>query len=217
MDLASKALDFSFEQILLPHAVIVLNNSPNDTQEWDDVEHMTFEFFSRLNVHWKEASLAKYLSHCKKHSRLVSNVGELLKYYYSSIRVIKIPNKERLMLVQKQASVLDREIQTACNVVYEYELPIREQKTTEEFHNLVKDAFNHFTSRVDRPFTRVPFQFRTEPISPDFKHHIVSLAKSVSGRYASGVYLSDFQIFLAIAPVVASCISIYCVRYGRPG
>lgn len=120
------------------------------------------------------------------------------------------------MLFQAQASVLHSEIQRACAAAYEYESSIKEVKNAAELHTLVKDAFKHFTTRLG-PFTRVPLRFRVDPVTPDFKHHIVALARVVSGRYASGVYLSDFRIFLAIAPVVASCIFTHCIRYDRPG
>lgn len=118
---------------------------------------------------------------------------------------------------QRKASALHSDVQRAYMIAYEDEKSMKEVKDAAQLHSLVKEAFNHFTTRPGQPFTRVPLNFSVDPITQYFKHHILTLASTVSDRYASGIRLTDFEIFLAIAPVIASCIFTHCVRYGRPG
>lgn len=84
---AAAALEKSSNQPVLPHAVIVLNATDNDTREetWD-VEAATSDVMNALSqtVH-RNVTLQKYAQFWKDRKRHINTVYDLMLSYYSSV------------------------------------------------------------------------------------------------------------------------------------
>lgn len=219
VELATKSLDSSSNQELLPRAIIVLNtcDSPPSTGKWEDIEASTADFFARLDASLTEAPLVDHIARLTSQSQHISTTVDLLKYYYSDILVIKIPRKEQVMSLYKQTRTLERQISMASHAAQEHHIRMQEQLNAKEVHALVQEALDHFVSRPGIPFIRTPLSYLREPISPDLTYHIATLAKSVAGRLVGGTLVSGFEVLSVITSFVASCIYTHCVLHDRPG
>ena len=113
---AAAALEKSSNQPVLPHAIIVLNASPNDTNpEFWNVSSATARLLESLSSTVSQnATFKKYALFWRERSRNIRSVEELLLSYYSSIRVVRIPTTGRPNLINEQVQELYKGIRKAC-------------------------------------------------------------------------------------------------------
>lgn len=214
LDLASNSLDFSFDQVPLPHAIFVLNtyNPPSPTENYDEIEALTYKFFfSNPGMPLNEGPLAKYYDLWQRRSKVISHSSDLLKCYFSGIKVVALPHKEKVTLLDSQIRALDQAIMGICDVPRPQERP-----NAEEFQTMFNEALNHFLKRPSLTLTRMPLEIIRYPVFAELPYHISTLARLTSGRMINGVLIQS-QIFSTIAPLVASCIHTRCIRYRQPG
>ena len=113
---AAAALEKSSNQPVLPHAIIVLNASPNfaDPDFWN-VSSATSRLLQSLSQTVQQnATFKEYALFWRKRGRNIKTVEELLLSYYSSVRVVRIPTTGRPNLIYEQVQELYKEIGNAC-------------------------------------------------------------------------------------------------------
>jgi hypothetical protein len=106
IDWAAAALETSSNQPVLPHAIIVLNatDSAADPDLWD-VNNSTIDLLRKVDraVH-QNHKLRKFAEFWREKGRQIETVETLLLSYYSSIRVVRMPEKGRPTLIHDQVS-----------------------------------------------------------------------------------------------------------------
>jgi len=159
----------------------------------------------------------KYREYCdfwNNNGRPVSSTRELLRCYYSSVRVVCIPRQGRYMLVEEQIQRLHGEIASACQQSYDAKRRSRMLASADELNQYIQAAFDHFSQNLDVPFNFVEVAFRNSPIPRDFGGNILKLA--VAMRDSQDIPDGP-KIFHDLSVMVASCIVLDCTRHGLKG
>lgn len=193
-------------------------NPAMSNDEWlPDVT--TKQFLQRMNSYTNEPSILQHIqSSINRNVHTVGTVGDLIKRYYSELRVVRIPEQSAIMRVRKQMQLLDQEVMKAWQANFLLRSKLDDEMDVNDFFTYIESAGLHFVKSPEKPLVRVPVSYLTNPVPSDFRYHVLSLARDVSGQVKqSGQCIHDITVFTAIAPVVASCIYAYCVRRGRFG
>lgn len=131
---AAEALEKSSNQPVLPHAIIILNATENNTDPrlWDvdaSTEHLmesakeaiernhnlrTVGFFRNLHSFTHTYIGKQRAAFWAPKHRHIKSVKDLLLSYYSTVRVVRVPEKGRPNLISDQIGRLYEEIKIAC-------------------------------------------------------------------------------------------------------
>lgn len=206
-------------QAALPQAVIVLNASEPtmDDDEWD-VESATRKLMDQYKyaIHDNEP-IKKYCDFWRQKGKICHTTEELLRCYYNSIHVVRIPAKGRNMQVKRQVDKLHATLMEACNHSISAKLAARQFCTTEELERYLQAAFDHFAAKPEQPFNFIEVALKANPIPQSFAEHIFVLAKASSNKPVFESASEALDALMRLSPIIASCIILDCVRYGRPG
>lgn len=119
---ASSSIEKSVNQPTLPHLIIVLNATEVVPQEalWD-TNQATKEFMRDIAgaVHRDPEVRATARDWSQRKGRRIENTEELLKCFYSTTTVIRIPAKGRYMLLENQVTKLRQQILGCCQASLE--------------------------------------------------------------------------------------------------
>ncbi|KAI0544412.1 hypothetical protein F4679DRAFT_576867 [Xylaria curta] len=196
------SMDTSLNQSVLPHAVIVLNATENaDGAEWE-IEKATQKLMAAIEgAVSREPSLQEHVQTWKEHGKQITDTKELLECYYSSITVIRVPSRGSYGLMDRQAERLINLIKTRCAESHATKRRARLLADAERMQVYLQSAFDQFTKDLDSPFDFVKESLRQNP------------ENSVHGSLGNDVR----QIFLRLAPMVASCIMLDAARQNLMG
>lgn len=140
----------------------------------------------------------------------------LTSWGYSSVNVIRIPQKGRYGLVSDQLAKLHGLIKEICSVAREDKKRLRVMFTAEEFQTALSMGFDHFSSKLDDPFDFVELSCSLNPIPRDFGGNILRLALAIKNdpkfTNATGRY-----IFNTLGLMVASCVMLDYNRHHIKG
>lgn len=211
-------MESSVNQPALPQVLIVLNASDPGMEEGEwDVQTAT----ERLMEHHKLAiwsdPIKKYMDKWSKKGREIGSCEELIKCYYSNVRVIRIPSKGRNTLVKGQVDKLHLELQQACQASFKAKWEARQYCTIDELNRYLQAAFDHFITKPNEPFNFIDVALKADPIPQGFSDHIMMLAYAACGKPPFGHAIHVPEIFRKLSIVVASCIMLDCTKYKRPG
>jgi hypothetical protein len=215
------SIDASLNQPALPHAVIVLNATEAgvDEGEWD-VETATRRLLADIHgaVH-REPALQGYVDAWARRGRTVGDTSALLACYYASVRVVRIPHQGggggggTYMLMDEQAGKLMEVVRRACGASHAAKRRLRMLATAERLQGYLQAAYDHFTRTLDAPFDFVREALRRFPIARNFQGNVLSLALAIRDNSAQEALKEDARrIFLAMAPMIASCVMLDAVR-----
>ncbi|KAF2689243.1 hypothetical protein K458DRAFT_357870 [Lentithecium fluviatile CBS 122367] len=214
------SLEKSINQPTRPHAIIVLNDTDLGVpaEEWnvscatrsllaanESCLHPLSgpQFFTQLANQWKAMG------------KRIDGILDLLKCYYSTFKVVRIPTKGRYQLMHDQVRKLHDMIERSCDASFETKKQARMLSSSEELHVYLQSAFDHYAQTLDRPFNFVEISLRNNPIPDNFGGHILQLALAVQahGRRRSGRW-----IFGNICSLVASSMMLDFARHrkGQP-
>ncbi|KAF2465550.1 FabD/lysophospholipase-like protein [Lindgomyces ingoldianus] len=216
IDWAAVALETSSNQPALPHAIILLNTCELDVDDgsWD-VETATGNLLDALShtIHLNP-TFQKYAQYWQERDKKVDSVKELMMCYYSSLRIVRMPDKSQPQLVQSQTDKLYQEIQTACIAARTRKAELRMLLDAGELQSYLQFAFEHFSARLDVPFDFVQASFLNNPIPSDFGGSILKLAIRMVEQEDD----PDARvIFSKLSCMVASCIMLDSVRHKIKG
>lgn len=146
--------------------------------------------------------------------RTIRTTKDLLECYYSSITVVRIPEKGRYMLMDKQVKRLHTEILVRCSQSHYVKNKVRMLSISEDLQLYLQVAFDHFSQSLDIPFDFVKVALRVNPIPSDFSGNIVKFAVAIKDRHPGWKVI---KIFKRLSPMLASCIMLDIHRQRRPG
>lgn len=218
MQWAATSIESSTNQSVLPHAIIVLNQSPKPLSDDDfDVEVATRKLLSdadqclllnpdvaRLVQRWQGLD----------HGRKISCAKDLLNCYFSSFKVIRIPKEGRYVLMNRQVTRLRDQIVVCCQGLHEGKLQARRDLNADELGECLQSGLNHFTSTLQRPFDFLAFSWSRNPIPRGLEGNILRLALEIKNIRPS--FRAD-DIFSHLSSMVASCIMLDFVRLHKKG
>lgn len=198
---------------MLPHAIIALNASDNgiDPDQWS-VETATQSLMESLsNTVYHNAAFKSYAQFWRERGRSIETVQQLVESYYSSIRVVRIPENGRPNLINDQVQRLSNMIRAGSTAARQRKLDIRMLLDADEFQPYLQVAFDHFAQDLNTPFDFVQASFANSPIPQDFGGNILKLGLQVM-EFWKGVARAA-PIFEELSYIVASSIVLDAARH----
>ena len=132
--------------------------------------------------------------------------------YYSSFRVVRIPEGGRYGRMRDQIDKLHRTITDRCHQSFMDKQRARMLSNADQLNTYIQCAFDHFARRLERPFDFVEVSLKNHPIPRDLGGHILQLAIAIQRQ--CGVE-NGAWIFERLSTMVASCVLLDCRK--RPG
>ncbi|KAF9892309.1 hypothetical protein FE257_002086 [Aspergillus nanangensis] len=209
---AAAALEKSSNQPVLPHAIILLNATENTTDPrlWDvdaSTEHLMESAKEAIERNHNLRTRAAFWA--PKHRRIRS-VKDLLLSYYSTIRVVRVPEKGRPNLISEQIGRLYDEIKRSCQKSRQVKGQLRMLLNSDDLEPYLQYAFDHFSRELDMPFDFVQASFTINPIPSDFGGGILRLARDILDVWKD--QLDGATIFKELSYLIASCVMLDSVR-----
>ncbi|KAH7087111.1 hypothetical protein FB567DRAFT_526936 [Paraphoma chrysanthemicola] len=215
---AETSLETSINQPTLPHAIIALNSTDLTyaADVWDSElatqslleannhcvdQHHGPHYFKRLAARWR------------KKGRSIENILDLIQCYYSTFKVIRIPQKGKYHLLHSQVRRLRGMLSTACRKSYDAKASANTLSKSQDLNVYFQSAFDHFARTLDDPFNFIKVSLLNNPIPADFGGHILQLAIAIQSQIESA---NAAWIFDNMVQLLASCIVLDCIQY-RPG
>ncbi|TKA71655.1 hypothetical protein B0A55_05295, partial [Friedmanniomyces simplex] len=214
-------LEKSLNQPTLPHAVIVLNATEMgiEQEEWDP-KTATASLLRSLSTALDRIGGVPELQdlankwRSERHTE-IRTVGDLIKRYYASFTVVRIPAKGRYTLMDKQVNSLLQVIDANCRESLETKRRARMLSNTDDWNVYLQAGFDHFTRNLDAPFNFIEVSLKNNPLPENFGDHIRQLATAILARYPDPQKTSGQWIFENLSSMVASCILLDCVQYRK--
>lgn len=205
-------------QPVKPHVIIVSNfTDPSiDPKGWD-VRRATKSLFDTYKSAIQDnVDVKRHVQYWEGVNRPVKSTKDLLLCYYSSVDVVRIPQKGRYGLVNDQITKLHECIKQRCIEARENRKRLRVMFNTEEFQAALSMGFDHFSTGLDEPFDFVELSCRLNPIPKDFGGNILRLALAIKND-TKFAYASGRDIFKNLGHMVASCVMLDYTRHHIKG
>jgi hypothetical protein len=165
----------------------------------------------------RDPRVRKYAREWRLRGARIQTTQDLLRCFYSSITVIRIPIKGRYMLLEDQVTKLRKEIVRCCNDSLEAKKQARMLANGQKLQIYLQSAFDHFSQDLDTPFDFVQEAIKINPLPRDFCGNIIKLAIAIRD-YSNFRDRADVpRIFQELSHMVASCIVLDSIRQGLPG
>lgn len=209
-------MEKSTNQPILPHAIIALNATDvdGDENEWD-VEYATSALLDSVSdAVNRDFKYREYADYWLNRGKIIRTTKDLLYCYYSSIKVVRIPQKGRYMLIDQQVAKLHQEISASCVELFDSKRRARMLSNSEELHLYLQAAYDHFSQNLDKPFNFIEVAFKNSPIPHDFGGNILKLAVAMKQIWNPK---DPLKIFEQLSFMVASCILLDSTRNGLKG
>ncbi len=174
---------------------------------------LLFDADQSLEVNSDIARLVRYWQG-QDHARSINNAKDLLNCYYSSFKVVRIPEKGRYMLMNQQVKRLQDQISFCCQGSHEGKIRARRDLNADELGECLQSGLDHFTSTLDKPFDFLAFSWSRNPIPPGFEGNILRLALEIQ---KCKPFFRGSDIFGHLSSMVASCIMLDFVRHRMKG
>ncbi|KAI9759344.1 MAG: hypothetical protein M4579_002402 [Chaenotheca gracillima] len=217
IDWAAAALETSSNQPVLPHAIIVLNASENALESWNwNVDDTTAWLINSVeSAIFQSDKFKKYVDFWQERNKTIDSTANLLEAYYSSVRIVRVPQNGRPKLIKEQVGRLYQEIAKDCRQSRESKRSLRMLLDASEVQPYLQYAFDHFSCNLDTPFDFVKASFSNNPIPPDFGGNILKLAINLMEKWERK--LDGPAIFRELSFMVASCIMLDSARHKTRG
>lgn len=206
-------MECATNQSVLPHVIVVLNKSNCSLgDEAYDIDAATKKLLSDANQSLTlNPDIDRHVQLWRQgHDKNIQTAEDLLKCYYSTFRVVRIPEKGRYMLIDQQVRKLQNAISFCCRGSHRHKLQARRDLKAEELGECLQSGLDHFTASLDVPFDFLAFSWSQNPIPPGLEGNILRLALSI--RDIRG-FSNGQDIFQHLSQMVASCIMLYYIRH----
>jgi hypothetical protein len=173
-------------------------------------------FNTYANAVFENADVQFHARYWQERGNLVATTEGLLRCCYSSVSVVRIPQKGRYGLVDNQVMELSLQIQKRCLEARENRKRLRISFDADELQVALSEGFDHFSNRLYEPFDFVHLSCKLNPIPKDFGGNILRLALVIKNdpKMAGA---SGREIFQHLGHMVASCIMLDYVRHQVKG
>lgn len=208
---ADAVIQSSSNQPVIPHAIIVLNASDNqDSQLWN-VDNSTKDLLNELGQAVNQNPRLKgFAEKWGARGFDTSSVKSLLLAYYSSVRVLRIPEKTAPSLIHDQIKQLYDEISNCVMQSHEEKHKRRLKLDGESLQPYLQQAFDHFCDNLDDPFDFIKTSFANTGIPPDFCGNTLKLAAEITQNFSEQI--NGPLLFKELSFLVASCVMLDSVR-----
>jgi len=216
---ADACVEKSVNQPILPHVIIILNaaNLGTEAARWE-ITDTTKEFLeSAQEAYRTDPELFEFAGNWRTHRRRkIDNISDLLSCYYSSVKVVRIPQKspQTYVLIDQQVAKLRAEIEADCAEAHRDKGAARRLSDVDMLNEYLQAGFDHFATNFNVPFDFKQVALRNRPIPIDLGDHVVNLAKTLQ---KSDPDKSGPAIFQKISTMLISCILLDIVRQKRQG
>ncbi|RSL81830.1 hypothetical protein CEP52_017116 [Fusarium oligoseptatum] len=171
------SIDKSVNQPTLPHAVIVLNATEYvDDKEWD-INTATRLLMDDIRSAIRQVpQVEEYARFWRENGRTISSTHDLLKCYYASVSVVRVPSRGHYMLMGEQVQKLFELIQRKCEESLLNKKRLRMLATAETLQIYLQAAFDHFAQNLTVPFDFIKGALKHNPVPRDLGGNILKLA-----------------------------------------
>ncbi|KAF1960915.1 hypothetical protein CC80DRAFT_590230 [Byssothecium circinans] len=216
LEWGSVAIETTYNQPLLPYAIIALNATELDVDPvmWDPDTSTSLVLSSLADTVDKNVKFSQYAELWRKRGKNIENVEDLMLCYYSAFRVIRLPTNGRPTLVEEQAGKLYSEIERGCRLARNVKSQTRMLLNAFEFQAYLNHAFDHFCSSLDTPFDFVQCSYLTSRLSTTFGESILALAVSMARKKPRP---EAATIFKKLGHLIASCMMLDVMRSNLKG
>lgn len=218
LEWGSASLEKSINQPALPHAIIAVNATDLNIHpsEWNGdraTQNLLASVSNALHPITGVPEFVKLASKWRARGKRIESMVDLVRCYYSSFSVVRIPVKGRYTLLQNQIDELHQTIRYKCNESYDSKQKAKMVSNSEQLNIYIQSAFTHFSQKLERPFDFVEVSMRNHPIALDFGGHILQLALAIQSQTC---FRGDGPwLFGKLSDMVASCVLLDCKD--RPG
>lgn len=211
-------MDKSVNQPTLPHAVIVLNATEDvDDKEWD-IKVATELLMDDIRSAVRQVpQVEEYARIWKQRGRNISSTHDLLKCYYASVSVVRVPARGRYMLMDEQIEKLFKLIRLKCEASLLNKKRLRMLATAEKLQIYLQAAFDHFAQNLTVPFDFIKEALKHNPVPRDLGGNILKLALFMQENSPDQPHWNAAHVFTTMSPMLASCFHLDSVRQNLLG
>ncbi|EWY81854.1 hypothetical protein FOYG_16063 [Fusarium oxysporum NRRL 32931] len=212
------SMDKSVNQPTLPHAVIVLNATEDvDDKEWD-IKMATELLMDDVRSAVRQVpQVEEYARIWKQRGRNISSTHDLLKCYYASVSVVRVPARGRYMLMDEQIEKLFKLIRRKCEASLLNKKRLRMLATAEKLQIYLQAAFDHFAQNLTVPFDFIKEALKHNPVPRDLGGNILKLALFMQENSPDQPHCNAAHVFTTMSPMLASCFHLDSVRQNLLG
>ncbi|KAJ2991286.1 hypothetical protein NUW58_g2566 [Xylaria curta] len=216
---AAAAIETSSNQPVLPHAIIALNASEHDLDDrrWDvhdTTESILVDLGHTVN---HNVTFKRWAQFWRERGKAINGLVDLIKCYYSSIQIIRLPTEGHPKLMEEQVGKLYGATLTASIAARCARYQARMLLDVEDLNDYLQQAFNHYSNSLDSPFDFVQASSRNSPIPADFGGNILKLALDMMAILKPEQHTDARRIFSELSYMVASCIMLDSARHKNKG
>ncbi|KAL2679358.1 hypothetical protein Neosp_010132 [[Neocosmospora] mangrovei] len=212
------SIDKSVNQPTLPHAVIVLNATEDvDDKEWDTKTATQLLMDDIRSAIRQVPQVEEYARFWRESGRPISSTHDLLKCYYASVSVVRIPARGRYMLMDEQVDKLFKLIQRKCEASLLNKKRLRMLATAEKLQIYLQAAFDHFAQNLTDPFDFIKEALKHNPVPRDLGGNILKLALFMQANSPDETHYEASRVFTVMSPMLASCFHLDSVRQNLLG
>ncbi|KAH7084592.1 hypothetical protein FB567DRAFT_445911, partial [Paraphoma chrysanthemicola] len=220
LEWASSSLEASTNQGTLPHAIIALNFTNTRVQPhlWN-VRNATNDLLEAnnhlINSAFSSSQVTRLVEKWRRRNRPIRSLRELLRCYYASFQVVRLPEAKDLPRLSRQVSQLHNTIVETCKISFLNKQKVGLLSSSEDLSFYIQQAFTHFSRNLNHPFDFKGYSLIRNPIPQNLGGHILRVALMIQRQYPTR---SGAWIFERLSFMVASCFLYDCTTYrkGKP-
>lgn len=213
---ADAVIETASNQPVLPHAIIVLNASDNQDVNLWKVDASTTALLDEINLAVdKNPRLKELAQKWNERGFYINSIHSLLLAYYTSVRVIRIPEKSQPSLIHDQIKILYNEIGYSVTESHSAKHRKRLKLNAEQLQPYLQQAFDHYCRDLHNPFDFIKASFADSGIPSDFCGNTLKLAVNIMNHWVGRI--DGALIFREMSFIVASCVMLDAVRNHKLG
>ncbi|RTE83240.1 hypothetical protein BHE90_002241 [Fusarium euwallaceae] len=147
-----------------------------DDKEWDINTAMRLLMDDIRSAIRQVPQVEEYARFWRENGRTISSTHDLLKCYYASVSVVRVPSRGRYMLMDEQVQKLFELIQRKCEESLLNKKRLRMLATAEKLQIYLQAAFDHFAQNLTVPFDFIKEALKHNPVPRDLGGNILKLA-----------------------------------------
>ncbi|RDW86484.1 uncharacterized protein DSM5745_03126 [Aspergillus mulundensis] len=206
---------------LLPHLIVVLNMSDPDSELNWDAKKMTAKIFKEHQPALVEnKTIREHKEALERIHARIDTLEDLLKYSYSSVQFIKLPNGSNSARLSKQLQVLHQMIYDTTEEAHDIKRKAKMLLCSDDLNTFFRLGFDHYATNLDKPFSFLETIFSLHPLPNELASNYYGIMKAVKiADQHSKTKRSAKEFCDAVVPAICSAIAldVYRSREGMPG
>ena len=197
----------------LPHAVVVINKTSVEVDEWDPTAatNSLLESIQAFSGFGGDPGFEKLAAkwNSQDPSFHIRTAHQLLLKYYSTFTVVRLPDgRGRLGLLDNQAAALQEVVIQRCLESFSIKQTAHMPITWDGTLKYLQAGFDHFSNTLTRPFDFIKIDLESSPPPEDFADHIWALMLLLLQQIGK----SKPQVLLSALGGVVGCCIVFNTR-----